>query len=396
MNIVQMILKLLSSGDNLKKIASALGIGQEQAGKAVSAAVPTLLAALAGVASKPGGGADLANVLAKQDSGVLDNISSLFSGGGAAASSKGSNILGSLLGGLGGGALGQIGSVLSRFTGVNEGAINKLLGLLVPLVLGALKKQSKGQDAAGIASMLAEQKGNIASALPSGLGSLLSSAVPGLSSVLGEASSAASSAARAATTEVRGAAREAQAAGSSVMKWLIPLLLLVLAFFFLPMMCRKAPETAPVVKEKPAEAIPAQDVGTKLISDATGLIKDATDSVASIKDEASATAALPKLQDITTKLGELQSQWAKLPQPLQKTVSDALRPLIAKLREAAQPVLALPVVGAKVKPIVDEMLGQLDKLIGATASAAATAAKQTAADAAGAASEAARDAGSAG
>ena len=203
MNIVQMILKLLSSGDNLKKIASALGIGQEQAGKAVSAAVPTLLAALAGVASKPGGGADLANVLAKQDSGVLDNISSLFSGGGAAASSKGSNMLGLLLGGLGGGALGQIGSVLSRFTGVNEGAINKLLGLLAPLVLGALKKQSKGQDAAGIASMLAEQKENIPSALPSGLGSLLSSAVPGLSSVLGEASSAASSAARAATTEVR-------------------------------------------------------------------------------------------------------------------------------------------------------------------------------------------------
>ena len=375
MNIVQMILKLLSSGDNLNKIASALGIGQEQAGKAVSAAVPTLLAALAGVASKPGGGADLANVLAKQDSGVLDNISSLFSGGGAAASSKGSNMLGSLLGGLGGGALGQIGSVLSRFTGVNEGAINKLLGLLVPLVLGALKKQTKGQDAAGIASMLAEQKGNIVSALPSGLGSLLSSAVPGLSSLIGETSSAASSAARTATTattEVRGAAREAEAAGSSVMKWLIPLLLLVLAFFLVPMMCRKAPETAPVVKEKPAEAIPAQDAGTKLISDATGLIKDATDSVASIKDEASATAALPKLKDITTKLGALQSQWAQLPQPLQKTVSDALRPLIAKLREAAQPVLALPVVGAKVKPIVDEMFGQLDKLIGATAAAVTT------------------------
>ena len=83
MNIVQMILKLLSSGDTLGKIASALGIGQEQAGKAVGAAVPTLLAALAGVASKPGGGADLANVLAKQDSGMLDNLSSLFSGGGA-------------------------------------------------------------------------------------------------------------------------------------------------------------------------------------------------------------------------------------------------------------------------------------------------------------------------
>ena len=146
MNIVQMILKLLTSGDTLNKIASALGIGQEQAGKAVSAAVPTLLAALAGAVSKPAGGANLANVLAKQNAGVLDNLSSLFSGGDAAAASQGSNLLGSLLGGLGGGALGQIGSVLSRFTGVNEGAINKLLGLLAPVVLGAIKKQSKGQD----------------------------------------------------------------------------------------------------------------------------------------------------------------------------------------------------------------------------------------------------------
>ena len=61
MNIVQMILKLLSSSDVVSKIASALGISQEQASKAISAAVPTLLAALAGTASKPGGAADLAN-----------------------------------------------------------------------------------------------------------------------------------------------------------------------------------------------------------------------------------------------------------------------------------------------------------------------------------------------
>ena len=371
MNIVQMILKLLSGSDTLNKIASALGIGQEQAGKAVGAAVPTLLAALAGVASKPGGGADLANALAKQDSGVLDNLSSLFSGGGAAPAQQSSKMLGSLLGGLGGNAMGQIGSVLSRFTGVNEGAINKLLGLLVPVVLGAIKKQSKGQDPASIGRTLAEQKGNIASALPPGLGSLLSSAVPGLSSLVGDTSSAAPpSAVRTPATEVRTPVREPAAAGSSVMKWLIPLLLLVAAFFLLPKMCRTATETAPVVKETPAVATPAQDESARLIGDATVLIKDATDSVGSIKDEASATAALPKLTDINTKLAGLQSQWAKLPQPIQKTVSDALRPLIAKLREACQPVLALPIIGDKVKPIVDEMLGQLDKLTGATAAAA--------------------------
>ena len=99
MNIVQMILNLLSSSDVVSKIASALGISQEQVSKAISAAVPALLAALAGTASKPGGAADLANAAAKQDAGVLNNLSSLFSGGGAAAASQGSNLLGSLLGG---------------------------------------------------------------------------------------------------------------------------------------------------------------------------------------------------------------------------------------------------------------------------------------------------------
>lgn len=53
---------------------------------------------------------------------------------------------------------------------------------------------------------------------------------------------------------------------------------------------------------------------------------------------------------------------AGLPAPLQKTVIDSLRPLIAKLREAVQPVLALPIVGAQVKPTVDALFGQLDRL----------------------------------
>ena len=88
-------------------------------------------------------------------------------------------------------------------------------------------------------------------------------------------------------------------------------------------------------ERKAGRSDPGARRSAKLISDATVLINDASQGVASIKDEASATAALPKLKDITAKLGGLHSQWAKLPQPIQKTVSDALRPLIAKLREVA-------------------------------------------------------------
>ena len=128
-------------------------------------------------------------------------------------------------------------------------------------------------------------------------------------------------------------------------------------------MCRTATETAPVVKEKAAEAIPAEVDSTKLISEATGLIKDATQSVSSITDEASAATALPKPQEITTKPPRSLLTPVQVPSPLQKTVGDSLRPLIAKFREAVKPVLALPIVGAKVKPVVDELLGQLDKLV---------------------------------
>ena len=145
--------------------------------------------------------------------------------------------------------------------------------------MSAIGKQAKGLDGAGIANILAGQKGNIASALPSGLGSLLSSAVPGLSSFVGDASKAATSAARTTTNVARGATREAEAAGSSVMKWLIPLLLVVLAIFFLPKMCRNASDSAQAVKDKADEVVAAAGDSTKLISDATGLIKDATQNV---------------------------------------------------------------------------------------------------------------------
>lgn len=93
---------------------------------------------------------------------------------------------------------------------------------------------------------------------------------------------------------------------------------------------------------------------------AADVIKSATEGVASIKDEASAAAALPKLQDLNAKLAGLKSTWSALPAPAQTAASATLRPLVAKLRDTLKPVLDLPIVGDKVKPVVNEMLGSLD------------------------------------
>lgn len=344
----------------MSKITSLLGVGQDEAGKAVGAAVPTLLATLMGAVSKPEGASQLSGLLSKQEPGLLDDLGGLLTGG-ANAGVGSSNPLSSLLGGAG---LGQIAGVLSKFTGVSEGVIGKLLGMLAPVVLGAIGKQAKGMDAAGLASMLTGQKANITSALPSGLGSLLSSAVPGLGNMLGATSQAASSAVHATSSAAAGAARQAEAAASPLKKFLIPLILLGLAAFLLPKMCKKATTAAGDAANAAATAatgaVSAATDSTKFVTDISGLIRDATTTAATIKDEATATSAMPKLRDINTKLSGMKALWAKLPGPAQQAASSALRPMITSLREALQPILALPVVGSSLKPVVDEMLGYLD------------------------------------
>lgn len=363
MNIVEIIMKLVGSGDGLSKIASLLGIGEAQAGKAVGAAVPSLLAGLIGSASKPEGAAQLSNLLSRQDPGLLDNLSGLLSQSTSPAGAT-SNPLTSLLGG---GGLGQIAGVLSKFTGVGDDIMGKLLGMLAPILLGILGKQSKGLDAAGLASMLAGQKDNVASAMPAGLGNLLSTAVPGLGSLLdgapravaNAAGSAASSAARTASS----AAHQVEAAGSSFKKWLLPLIAAILAVIFLPKMCRKTPQVVSEAQQSIAGAVSATTDSTQILGQLSGLIKDAGETASSIKDAASAEAALPKLQGINSKLAGLKPLWEKLPVSARNLAADSLRPLIAKLRATLQPVLTLPLVGAKLQPVVDEMLASLEAFI---------------------------------
>lgn len=351
MNIIETILKLLGGGDFTNKIANLLGIGHEQANKAVTAAVPSLVAAFAGAASKPGGPEKLANAVSQQDTGLLDNIGNLFSNDGS-ASSQGSNVLSSLIGNTG---LSQFNGVLSRFTGVGEGGTNKLLGLLTPVVLGAIGKAGNGLGASGLASMLMGQKDNIASALPSGLGNLLGSAIPSVKNLLGSSANRASDAMDTVEREVTPT--------RSFAKWLVPVALIALALFFVPKMMRKNVDTTGTMG-RPGTAVTAvTGGGSQFLTDATSVIKDTTASIAAIKDEPSATAALPKLRELSGRFEGLNDTLSKLPASTQATARDSLRPLIGTLRQTIQSANALPLVGDKLQPVTGEILAQVDKLV---------------------------------
>ena len=69
MNLVSTILQFLAPAI-INKIAGSLGMGQGLAGKAIAAAIPAILAGLAGSASRSGGAANLAGVLASTDSTI--------------------------------------------------------------------------------------------------------------------------------------------------------------------------------------------------------------------------------------------------------------------------------------------------------------------------------------
>ena len=79
MNLVSTIMQLLAPAI-INKIAGSLGLGQGLAGKAIAAALPAILAALTGAASKSGGGSALSSVLAKQDPGLLGNLAGMIGG----------------------------------------------------------------------------------------------------------------------------------------------------------------------------------------------------------------------------------------------------------------------------------------------------------------------------
>ena len=149
-NVLDALMPLLEGG-NLQQIAGQLGVSQQQAGTAVSAAVPLLVGALQREASSPTGLDSLAGALDRDhDGSVLDDIGGFLGGGGVAG--NGAGILGHVLGS----QQSNVANQLGRSAGLDAGSTLKLLAMLAPLVMGALgkaKRQTRA-DTGGLADIL--------------------------------------------------------------------------------------------------------------------------------------------------------------------------------------------------------------------------------------------------
>jgi len=377
-NLVSVVMQFLTP-DMIAKIASALGVNPAIAQKAIGGAIPALLTGLADVASTPEGARQLTHTLAQQQPEALDNLKNLI------GSSNQNNLTetgASMLSGLfGRGPVDTMAQAIGKFAGLGGDSSKSLLGMLGPMVLGALGQQQRaGLDAKGLTSLLASQKDQIAAAIPSGLADqlgdagLIDRAAGTLRGGTAAASAAGSRIAGASERTVAGAGRAAYAATNAASSqwpyWLAALVVLAgIAWWGFG---RQGAET---VAELPHPAATQPTTGTVGLapSDLTiggvNLANRVDASVGTLKsvlptitDAASAEAALPKLRDATSQLNEVSNLAAKLSPEGKSTLARLIAAAMPTINQMCDKVLATPGVGDIAKPAITELRGQLDTL----------------------------------
>jgi hypothetical protein len=178
MSLLDMLQNQLS-GEPAAQVSQRIGVDQAAGQKAIGAALPALMAALAGNARGKEGAAKLAQALDKDhDGSILDDLPAFLSRG---DTRDGEGILKHALGT----RRPAVESEVAKQTGLDLKSVSGLLPILAPLVMGALgrQKQQQSLDPGGFSSMLAGE-GNRAKEMAPGalglLGSLLDDEGDGL------------------------------------------------------------------------------------------------------------------------------------------------------------------------------------------------------------------------
>jgi predicted DsbA family dithiol-disulfide isomerase len=173
-NLVDLVKGYLTP-DIVQKAAGFVGESESATQKAMSAIVPTLIAATANQATSNGGAEKLTRILdtGNYNGSALSNLPGMFSGGETTqrAITQGKDTLSSLFGNKTEGLVDQI----ARFAGLKTGSASSLLALVMPLMLSLLGRQRStiGKSPSALAGLLGEQKGFVSGLLPAGIGSLL-------------------------------------------------------------------------------------------------------------------------------------------------------------------------------------------------------------------------------
>ena len=220
---------------------SAAQLGESESGisKAISALLPSVVGGLANNADNP---TVLNSIKDLASTGLLSNLL-----GGSADNS----IITTLLSAIFGGKLGGLVNSISSFAGVKESSASSLLNVVTGATLGSVGKYAADNnlDSNGISSLLKDQKGILSTLLPAGL-SLASLGFGNWFGGSDEPKKVEPVVEKVHVTEpakpkvevTRGGATHVETTreetSGSIWKWLLPLLLLLVAGWFLWKQCQ--------------------------------------------------------------------------------------------------------------------------------------------------------------
>ncbi len=155
--------------EGLNALGRKIGADKQTTGNAVAAALPALIGGLSRQGATEQGASGLMQLLDRDgDGSVLDDVQGFLSG---AKADTGSNIVQQILGK----KQDRVHQGVSQASGLDAGAVQSLLGMLAPMVLGALAKQklSQGMDAGKLMGFLGNEKVSVENKTGGMIGKLL-------------------------------------------------------------------------------------------------------------------------------------------------------------------------------------------------------------------------------
>lgn len=400
-NLISLVTQYLTP-DVISRVASAVGLDRNSTEQATSAVVPALLGGFNKVAATPDGARKLYDTVSKQSPGILDSLVGALGGAGQKSmAGNGLNILSSLFGGS---TTQALANAVSRYAGTDQSSASSLLGVLAPVVTGALAKETIGRklDATGLAQMLSSQKSNIQAAMPAGFSDLLRGSGLLSDTVDQTTRAAGTSTQTTGYTTQRTVQRPVPTAPSNNwMYWALPAIVAVGAGWWLFGHRTTAP-VAPQVTEQRTTTPPAQTTttqpmqsqettgsitpddlktrmtqalttlkglpgGTDIANQTTSAFDTLKASLGSVTDAATAQTALPKLQEAEAQIEKVRGLAAQLPTGGRGALATLISASLPTINAQLDKIMAMPGVAPILKQPIDALRTDLDTMAKAPA-----------------------------
>ena len=261
----------------VSQAASQYGESESGISKAISGLLP---AVVGGLANNSSNSTVLDAITGASSSGLLGNL---------LGGSSNNSLISSVLSAIFGDKVGGLVNAVSNFAGIDSSSTNSLLNLVTGAALGSLGKYAADNnlDRSGLTSLLNDQKGIVSSLVPAGL----SLASLGLGNWFGgdrtvnvDTDKVRVSSYDEPKVEVnRGGAthvnvdRNDNNDGGSIWKWLLPLLLLLLAGWFLWKQCGNKETTAVTDTTDSTAVVSDTDTATVVSGDSAAVTRTTTD-----------------------------------------------------------------------------------------------------------------------